>query len=1702
MGVLCFCTLCFCLVLQSLRLGRKYNRLVLDIHAKAHERDPSSCKCTMPNPQSHRHLRDVTGVRALQQLNASTANTEEHSASIEPAVEEKGQSLFLERDDGDGDQSRRTGGKLRVYVEVNDLLDNDLATGGSRVPKLLVKIRGDNLHAPLVERIVELPMDISRGRADGELVIKSDTVESWKFPKFYGKIAVIDSQFHFWDATDDIFDADLDLVFEGDQLFIHRATGRFGAIPMSLSGDLDLNPATGSYRLTANVPGVEVNTLRATLGVRPTPFPVAAAVKGNLHISGPLEKPIFSGHAIAIRPSENMIDDCERTAALETLLADKAAVGAYDKVSFSSAELVFSLDTASNTMNLHSIQAEPVSGGKIHGYGRLKVDPSAEMDSSALDIFASGTGLQPKSLAKPYLISDATLPPSLVEGSASMTATMKGAGLAPIVDVSFSLPNTKASGTACFTRTSTSASFASPSLEASGSILVQPATFEDIRAAITQEQASALAKPDIVGCNANIVFKGLDMVPLAYNETDLRKLAQKSGEPLRLKVNGHVKMSGEVKYIKEESQANERMGIEEESNSFQPLQKEQVNPSQASLNRQSWKLVGNVDIDDVRVNQLRLYRALRGNFDLSESMVHFHGKGLRPDESLDIDLSLPLVPQGSIKNKEREIKENSGEDGISFGAEKSREARMTGSSAALRCGPLSAYASVDRSGSAVDIRVTNLKLDELELASLRGDLQEISCSLNFRTQTGRGKLNLLTPRYSGVSGESLNGGFRWEKDVVRLEKLVLQQKTSRYEVQGEYVIPTVTSIPHSTADLQWLHAPGEEHGTSQAISKLGRWRLRVDVPSADMQEILPAARLLQSAASRAPTDYGRAKAAFIEALKDISLATNNLSSHLLSLAQSVPGVASSGSRDVKKRDSLEKKRDAVTTSMTTGDGHFHMPGLQDIRGIWNGSIQAFGGGGGATSCEFDVRGQGWGWGHSIGVLDAVVAKGNYHSEEGVQLQEFVLKSGEAKLLVRGSLFSEHQDANILLTDFPLSTLQPLFRAVPALHHMAPAVTSTAPEPVSSPLPIGMLANAISHASQHWQHETGSDADSPIAGMLYVSGTLGGSKANPTGEVAVRVYEAAIGPTRLAQAQAFARITENMLLVFNVDIIPVEGHRKSGYVRASGTVPLSSKSQTRNPKSQVSTIGSRPSNGDGESDFPTMLPGSSDLDVRLSVRDGGMSVLTSMTPDFIWQAGQADVVVRLTGSLDSPMVSGSAVFGKALIDSKFLKYPLLVSSIDMKCDNSILQVSTMDVRCGRKGHLRARGTLPLQPQQPTSRSDGAMQKVQNRLTVDINGLEMRVRNAYTGQLDALLTVRNSILRPVIGGSMRFSRGSIYLIPQGQEVSGLAVASSGSGVTSSDRNSVAKLFALLTRGEDEYSSTLGDALRQEVQTVEGIMGEAAGANVTFDSLALHFGPELRAVYPLVMNFAVAGELNLFGPAVPEAVSVEGVLKLPGGDINLVAAQLELDREHVNTLIFSGERGISGIDPVVDVVLTSGDVRVSVLGRASEWAEHLSMRSMTGASASGDGGDRLDATEAARLLETKLKAALLADDGQLALNRLAGTTVSTLLPKIETQGTVGGTKWRLVSAPAIPGLLDPLLSDPSNFLGSIAMGTEAEVEFGRRLQAAMTRKLRDSDVTTRWMLNYNLSSKLRMQFSISSASPYDKTLTIQYNSSEGSR
>lgn len=69
----------------------------------------------------------------------------------------------------------------------------------------------------------------------------------------------------------------------------------------------------------------------------------------------------------------------------------------------------------------------------------------------------------------------------------------------------------------------------------------------------------------------------------------------------------------------------------------------------------------------------------------------------------------------------------------------------------------------------------------------------------------------------------------------------------------------------------------------------------------------------------------------------------------------------------------------------------------------------------------------------------------------------------------------------------------------------------------------------------------------------------------------------------------------------------------------------------------------------------------------------------------------------------------------------------------------------------------------------------------------------------------------------------------------------------------------------------------------------MNIAPKVDIRLSDLKLELGPELRIVYPLILNFAVSGELELNGLAHPKCIKPKGILKFENGDVNLVATQV---------------------------------------------------------------------------------------------------------------------------------------------------------------------------------------------------------------------
>lgn len=170
---------------------------------------------------------------------------------------------------------------------------------------------------------------------------------------------------------------------------------------------------------------------------------------------------------------------------------------------------------------------------------------------------------------------------------------------------------------------------------------------------------------------------------------------------------------------------------------------------------------------------------------------------------------------------------------------------------------------------------------------------------------------------------------------------------------------------------------------------------------------------------------------------------------------------------------------------------------------------------------------------------------------------------------------------------------------------------------------------------------------------------GGSASEPQGDVVVRLYDGAVGPTRLASAQARASIDGDQRLEFNVELAPA-GPRNSGHVNVRGTLPLhpapapaqvpqntppaspshcmsssASDSTCRRAgkitaymqncvslKDRLTFMGTQAVAGGGRKEAAAEA-----MDIRIEVKDNGMMLISTISPECRWQQGTADINLR-------------------------------------------------------------------------------------------------------------------------------------------------------------------------------------------------------------------------------------------------------------------------------------------------------------------------------------------------------------------------------------------------------------------------------------------------------------------------------------------
>ncbi|XP_012442901.1 protein TIC236, chloroplastic [Gossypium raimondii] len=1482
------------------------------------------------------------------------------------------------------DLASEDGGWLSTDVFVN-ILDQ----------KWHANLNISNLFVPLFERILEIPITWLKGRATGEVHLCMSGGDT--FPSLHGQLDVTGLAFQIYDAPSCFSDISASLCFRGQRIFLHNTSGCFGSVPLEASGDFGIHPDEGEFHLMCQVPCVEVNALMKTFKMKPLLFPLAGSVTAVFNCQGPLTAPIFVGSGMVSRKISYSVFDVPSSSASEAMLKNKeaGAVAAFDRIPLSYLSANFTFNTDNCVADLYGIRASLVDGGEIRGAGNAWICPEGEEDDTAVDVNFSGNLSVDKIMLR-YMPGHVHLMP-LKLGDLSGETKLSGSLLKPRFDIKWTAP--KAEGSLSDARGDI---MISPDCITVNSSSVAFDLFTKVQTSYPEEYwlnrkkfSEKISVPFIVeGVELDLRMRGFEFFNLVSSYTF------DTPRPTHLKATGKIKFHGKVV----------KPSISSEQD-FCP----DGQPEKMMDNRSKQSLVGDLSVSGLRLNQLMLAPQLVGQLSISRDSIKLDATG-RPDESLAVEVVQPLQ-SGSEENLQ---------NGKLF-------------SFSLQKGQLKANICLRPLHSAT-LKIRHLPLDELELASLRGTIQRAEIQLNFLKRRGHGILSVLRPKFSGLLGEALDVAARWSGDVITLEKTVLEQISSRYELQGEYVLPGSRDRNLSEKGRGGLLERAMTGHLGSVISSMGRWRMRLEVPQAEVAEMLPLARLLSR--STDPAVRFRSKDFFVQSLQSAGLYAESL------------------------QDLLEVIHGHYTASDDVVLEDLSLPGLAELKGRWHGSLDASGGGNGDTMAEFDFHGEDWEWGSYN--TQHVVAVGAYSNDDGFRLEKIFIQKDDATIHADGTLLGPKTNLHFAVLNFPVSLVPTLVQII----------ESSATEAIHS------LRQLLAR----------------IKGILYMEGDLRGSLAKPECDVQIRLLDGTVGGTDLGRAEVVASLTSNSRFLFNAKFEPII---QNGHVHIQGSVPVTfvqnsmseeektETEQSRTPlvpgwlkerdkestdkASEKKTFRERTEEG-WDAQLAESLKGldwnildAGEVRIDADIKDGGMMLLTALSPYANWVNGNADITLQVRGTVEQPVVDGSASFHRASIYSPVLRKPLTNIGGTVNVESNKLCIAMLESRVSRRGKLFVKGNLPLRTSEAS---------LGDKVDLKCEFLEVRAKNILSGQVDTQLQITGSILQPNISGNIKLSHGEAYL-PH-DKGSGPApfnrLTSNQSRLPGAGINqAVASRYVSRFFGsEPAFSRTKLPLLSAKSADVEKEMEQVnikPSLDVRLSDLKLVLGPELRIVYPLILNFAVSGELELNGQAHPKWIKPKGILTFENGDVNLVATQVRLKREHLNLAKFEPEYGL---DPMLDLALVGSEWQFRIQSRASNWQDKLVVTSTRSVEQ-----DVLSTTEAARVFESQLAESILEGDGQLAFKKLATATLETLMPRIEGKGEFGQARWRLVYAPQIPSLLsvDPTADPLKSLASNISFGTEVEVQLGKRLQASIVRQLKDSEMAMQWTLIYQLTSRLRV-------------------------
>ena len=185
----------------------------------------------------------------------------------------------------------------------------------------------------------------------------------------------------------------------------------------------------------------------------------------------------------------------------------------------------------------------------------------------------------------------------------------------------------------------------------------------------------------------------------------------------------------------------------------------------------------------------------------------------------------------------------------------------------------------------------------------------------------------------------------------------------------------------------------------------------------------------------------------------------------------------------------------------------------------------------------------------------------------------------------------------------------------------------------------------------------------------------------------------------------------------------------------------------------------------EATYAVPLPEAIDqsLAVDWRVREHGVTLLTAFVPEIAeWQSGAADLSLHVRGTPAAPVFDGVMDVRKARILSPLLARPIYPVNATVRVQRNTLYADDIEAKSG-KGVVKIKGAMPLL--KPNRSAGGetweglvARADTQGGVKIKIDGLDVRARNVYSGQLNAGMVAKGTVTAPELSGDVRFSRGT--------------------------------------------------------------------------------------------------------------------------------------------------------------------------------------------------------------------------------------------------------------------------------------------------------------------------------------------------------